>query len=178
MANCEQCGKHYSVWNAPLLAGKCNDCYSAQQKRAQEEEALREVQREAQRREAQQEANVPGKTGHSEYDTRVIYTYTDGLYTHAKFIIAISTIFSGLFGGFLGYITSKATGDDIGMIVGVAIGALIGYVIGAGIAFWYKLLAQLVLCFVKIEENTAAIKEKKSETIAQKREELESNDLE
>lgn len=92
------------------------------------------------------------------YEANVIYKFADRLYRKANLIIACYTILGLLLGGvggyFLGHMAAEGYGPLTVTIVAV-LGSIIGCVVGSEKAFMLKLLAQMALCQVQIEQNTS-----------------------
>lgn len=86
------------------------------------------------------------------YDPAVIQEFATRLYDKASSIIATYTV-AGLVIGALVCVSSH---DFTVVIIGAVIGALFGFLIGKERAFKLKLEAQVALCQVQIEKNTAA----------------------
>ena len=92
---------------------------------------------------------------HATYDPKVIQNFADLLYAQANTIIALCTLVAlslGSAGGYMlplkGDIQLVATG------VGAVLFGVVGYILGQGIAFRFKLQAQIALCQVQIEQNS------------------------
>ena len=86
-----------------------------------------------------------------QYDSKIIYRYAQQLYNQANALIALCLLLGAIGGAVAG--ASLAPGDWP-KAVGAIIGAAIGLLIGVGLSFHVKLKAQIMLCQVKIEENT------------------------
>lgn len=84
------------------------------------------------------------------YDPKVIQTYANRLYTNANAIIVLVGLVFGLFGFAVG------TAGDFQLVAG-AVGLLVGVLVGMSLAFNLKLKAQLALCQMRIEANTAQL---------------------
>lgn len=93
------------------------------------------------------------------YDPAVIQEFASRLYRRASSIIVSYTFLGIVLGVIAGGILNarNAGGDSSGMIVlaGLFIGAGIGFALGQERAFKLKLEAQVALCQVQIEKNTA-----------------------
>lgn len=85
----------------------------------------------------------------AEYNKKLLYEFSDRLYSKAESVILIYTLIGILAGGST-FLFSKTMGIILACIFG-----FIGFLIGNEKAFWYKFQAQTVLCQAKIEENTS-----------------------
>jgi len=95
------------------------------------------------------------------YDSRIIYSFTDSLYSRADTVVRVCTALGAILVGGLFALFGAAidSGWFLWLLVGLAIGAAIGYFIGDGKAFELRLQAQSLLCQVAIEENTRKVLE-------------------
>ena len=84
------------------------------------------------------------------YDSAIIQTFADRLYSQADGVVIICVVIGILVGGGGGY----AAGQIVGSIVGAVIIGALGFAIGMSIAFQLRLKAQILLCQMQIEENT------------------------
>ena len=89
-----------------------------------------------------------------QYDPSIIRGFASQLYRRANLIILGWAVFGALAGFVLTAILASRTFGVIGSVAGL----ILGVIIGAGIAFQYKLQAQLALCLVQIEENTRRLR--------------------
>ena len=85
------------------------------------------------------------------YDPAVIQEFASRLYGKANSIIATYLVV----GLILGSIAGGATGNGVVIILGALVGAALGFLMGKERAFKLKLEAQVALCQVQIENNTA-----------------------
>ena len=84
------------------------------------------------------------------YDSKILQTFADRLYSQAQSVVIICVVIGILVGGGGGY----AGAGIVGAIAGAVIIGALGFVIGFSIAFQLKLKAQMLLCQKQIEENT------------------------
>ena len=84
------------------------------------------------------------------YDSKIIQTFADRLYSQADSVVIICVVIGILVGLGGGY----GVGQVVGAIVGAVIIGALGFAIGLSIAFQLKLKAQILLCQMQIEENT------------------------
>jgi hypothetical protein len=84
------------------------------------------------------------------YDPSVISEYANSLYKMANVIVFAGLTLCGLFGVVIGSATSNPGLILVFAFLGGAFGYAIGKIVGLGL----QVLAQLVLCQLKIEENT------------------------
>lgn len=93
------------------------------------------------------------------YDPAVIQEFASRLYRRANSIVATYTFLGLLTGASIGTVVGAiAGGESSGMIalIGSLVGAGIGFALGQERAFKLKLEAQVALCQVQIEKNSAA----------------------
>lgn len=90
------------------------------------------------------------------YDPAVIQEFASRLYRRASSTVAAYTFLGLIIGAVAGGALS-AGGESRGMItlIGLFVGAGIGFALGQERAFKLKLEAQVALCQVQIEKNTA-----------------------
>lgn len=88
-----------------------------------------------------------------QYDAKIIQLFAEGLYSRARSIVAVYSIF-GLVGGFAAgaAITREPTGP-LSLVI-AALGLALGFFAGQQRAFALRLTAQQALCQVAIELNT------------------------
>jgi len=84
------------------------------------------------------------------YDPSIIQKYANRLYSNANAIIVLSALMTGLVGAGFGAVGGYAL--EAGLL-----GAVLGVLIGTSLAFNLKLKAQLALCQMRIESNTAQL---------------------
>ena len=91
-----------------------------------------------------------GNLFYVKYDSRVIGTFAEALYSRANWIVFVWTVIGGLGGALvLGLYLAKG-----GAIAGLAVGGLMGFFEGQSRSFLLRLQAQIALCAVQIEANT------------------------
>jgi predicted lipid-binding transport protein (Tim44 family) len=96
------------------------------------------------------------------YDSTIIQTFADRLYSQADGVVIICAVIGILVGLGSGY----GVGGVVGAIVGSVIIGALGFVIGLSIAFQLKLKAQILLCQMQIEKNTRQTVEHTSAAIS------------
>lgn len=91
----------------------------------------------------------------AEYDSRLIYTFAERLYSQARATVFIFSLLGAGLGYGLGMFVSgtRESPSILGLIFAIIAG-VIGFLAGMQRAFALKLEAQIALCQVKIEENT------------------------
>lgn len=105
------------------------------------------------------------------YDPTLIYEFASRLYAQAWWVVVSCACLGFVVGALiaLGFEAAWASSQRFApnefasryfpamvavVLSGALLGAFIGYLIGQEFAFWIRLRAQLVLCQLKIEENT------------------------
>jgi len=87
-----------------------------------------------------------------EYDSEVIVEFASKLYSKASSIVITYTFFGAILGGIAGF---SALQNSTFAIAGAILVGLVGLKMGIDKAFQLKLQAQMALCQVKIQSNTA-----------------------
>jgi hypothetical protein len=101
-----------------------------------------------------------------EYDPSVIERFAENLYRKASAFVAGSVVVGAVVGATVGAVPLTPLGDAwpipsifgfATLLVGGIFGGVIGYVIGDARSFGYRLQAQIALCQLQIERNTALL---------------------
>jgi|SRR6185312_1965574 len=93
-----------------------------------------------------------------QYDKAVIIKFAERLYSQANSIVVLCGILGIIVGGVAGFGAQAGAREPnwLVAIFAVVLCGAIGVVIGQARAFSLRLQAQVALCQVQIEENTAA----------------------
>ncbi len=87
-----------------------------------------------------------------EYDSNVIVEFASKLYSKASSVVITYAFFGVVLGGIAGFSVLQ---NSTSAIAGAVVIGLVGLKLGIDKSFQLKLQAQMALCQVKIESNTA-----------------------